>query len=96
MELELTKEYALRVKDMAAAEQANQMAAQHAQELKVQKQSLFDLKQEMEGLLSERDKQLVLTNEKHQAGTYTCSVIRLRVKNCQGFLCWYSVRALGF
>ena len=51
---------------MAAAEQASAAAGAHAQELKAQKQMLFDMKQEMEGLLSERDKQLIQTNEKHQ------------------------------
>ena len=51
---------------MAAAEEATTAANLHAQQLKAQKQMLFDMKQEMEGLLSERDKQLVQTNEKHQ------------------------------
>jgi hypothetical protein len=57
VELELAKDYALRVKDMAAAEQASVAAAAHAAELKAQKQMLFDLRQETDVLLSERDKQ---------------------------------------
>lgn len=66
VELELAKDYALRVKDMAAAEQANTAAAAHAAELKSQKQMLFDLRQETDVLLGERDKQLQQSREKHQ------------------------------
>jgi hypothetical protein len=66
VELELAKDYALRVKDMAAAEQASVAAAAHAAELKAQKQMLFDLRQETDVLLSERDKQLQQSREKHQ------------------------------
>lgn len=80
VELELAKEYALRVKDMAALEQANQAAAIHAQEIKAQKQMLFDLKQEMEGLLSERDKQLLQNNDKHQVASLNLSISRLRLE----------------
>ena len=65
--MELAKEYALRVKDMAAAEQANAATAAHAAELKAQHQMVLDLRQESEGLLSDRDRQLQQSQEKHQA-----------------------------
>ena len=67
VEVELAKEYALRVKDKATAEQVNAAAAAHAAELKAQRQMLLDLRQESEGLLSDRDRQLQQSQEKHQA-----------------------------
>ena len=79
--MELAKEYALRVKDMAAAEQANAATAAHAAELKAQRQMLLDLRQESEGLLSDRDGQLQQSQEKHQA---SCVLLQSTLAVCTG------------
>ena len=68
VELELAKDYALRVKDMAAAEQASAAAAIHAAEVRAQKQMVVELRGETDMLLGERDKQLQQAREKHQVG----------------------------
>ena len=66
VELELAKEYELRVKEMSAQEQQAALAAAHAEELRGQRQLLEELGREMEDSLSQRDKQLQHAGEKHQ------------------------------
>lgn len=90
VELELAKDYALRVKDMAAAEQASTAATAHAAEVRAQKQMLFDLRQETDVLLGERDKQLQQNREKHQVDSEGHPVFRC--PSCMTSVC---VRAVA-
>ena len=66
MELELAKEYALRVKDVAAQEAQAATAAAHAQALQAEKRALADVRQEMETGQAAGDRLLQQANERHQ------------------------------
>lgn len=70
VELELAKEYALRVKDMTAAEQANAIAAEHEREMKAQRTMLAEFQKESDSLLLERDRQMQQAHEKHQVSLW--------------------------
>lgn len=73
LELELAKEYALRVKELAAQELLSAQAAKHAEELRTQSQALLDLQKETDLSLAERDHQMQQADEKHQVCHYPTS-----------------------
>ena len=66
VEVELSKEYTVRVREMAAAEAASAADAAHAAELAAQHQVLADTQQQAEDGLLEKDKQLRQVQEQHQ------------------------------
>lgn len=66
VELELAKEYALRVKEVAAQEAQAAAAAAHSEALQAQQQLMEGLQQEMRANLVAHDKQLHQADERHQ------------------------------
>lgn len=66
VELELAKEYALRVKDVAAQEAQAATAATHNQALQAEQRALEELRLEMDASLTACDKQAHQADERHQ------------------------------
>lgn len=66
VELELAKEYALRVRELAAQEQLAGQAEAHAEELRSHRQLLQAAEQQREHSLAERDRREQVALEKHQ------------------------------
>lgn len=66
VEVELAKEYALRVKELAGQEQQAASVAAHTKELQEERQRRQDLQTEMENSLAARDRQTQQADEKQQ------------------------------
>lgn len=71
--MDLAREYALRVKELAAQEDLAAQAARHAAELEGQRNLWDQRRQQIEALLAERERLMHLADEKHQASSCPAS-----------------------